>query len=420
MMQLIENLLRQTIGLDAASIGSSLISQTIRSRMQSRGVASIEDYWKYLRETPAELKELVEAVVVKETWFFRDKEPFVALVRLVLTEWLPTRPAVPLRLLSFPCSTGEEPYSMAMALLDAGLPPDRFQIDAVDISTQALEAASRAVYRKNSFRGHTRGFRERHFQPFEDGYLLNQSVRDQVRFRQGNILDHNCPVGGGIYDYIFCRNLLIYFDRPTQEKVLKTLDRLLAKAGVLFVGPVELPLVVTQGFASAQIPLAAACRKALTPLTSQSQRTQKHQKPPSKVAVRRANKTLHQPVSRPPSVAGTATNLPPAAGRRSAAQEDLKKASRLADAGRLAEAAQLCDDYIKTHGSSAQAYHLLGLVRDAEGDAAQAAEYYRKALYLEPNHYETLVHLATLAKKKGDGNSAQLLYKRAQRVLEAT
>ncbi len=420
MMQLIEDLLRKTMGLDAASIGSSLIGQTVRSRMQSRGVPNVEDYWKYLRETPAELTELVEAVVVKETWFFRDKEPFTALVRLVLTEWLPNRPAVPLRLLSFPCSTGEEPYSMAMALLDAGLPPDRFQIDAVDISTQALEAANRAVYRKNSFRGHTRGYRERHFQPFEDGHLLNQSVRDQVRFRQGNILDHNCPMGGGIYDYIFCRNLLIYFDRPTQEKVLKTLDRLLAKSGVLFVGPVELPLVVSQGFVSAQIPMAAACRKATAAPQPQSGRGKKHQTSLSKSAARRPKSAQRQPIHPPLLLADTPTKRVTSASRKPAAHEDLKMASRLADAGRLAEAAQICDNYIKTHGSSAQAYHLLGLVRDAEGDAIQAAEYYRKALYLEPNHYETLVHLATLAKKKGDGNSAQLLYKRAQRVLEAT
>ena len=181
-MHLIENLLRRTIGLDSASIGSSLIGQTVRMRMQSRGLTKFEDYGKYLQATPAELNELIEAVVVKETWFFRDKEPFTVLARLVLTEWLPAHPATPLRLLSVPCSTGEEPYSMAMALLDAGLPPERFRIDAVDISSRALETAKHAVYRKNSFRGQARGYRERHFQPAADGYLLNQSVRDRVRF----------------------------------------------------------------------------------------------------------------------------------------------------------------------------------------------------------------------------------------------
>ena len=186
-MHLIENLLRRTMGLDAASIGSSLISQTVRLRMQNHGLTKLQDYNKFLQETPAELSALVEAVVVKETWFFRDKEPFTALVQLVLNEWLPGHPVGLLRLLSVPCSTGEEPYSMAMALLDAGLPAERFQIEAVDISSHALESARRAVYRKNSFRGLPRGiapcpspelgrhfippgkardYREHHFQSF--------------------------------------------------------------------------------------------------------------------------------------------------------------------------------------------------------------------------------------------------------------
>ncbi len=106
-------------------------------------------YWERVRGSRAELQALIEAVVVPETWFFRDREAFAALARLAREEWLPSAPQTGCcRLLSLPCSTGEEPYSMAMALLDAGVPADRFRIDAVDISAAALAQAERARVRK--------------------------------------------------------------------------------------------------------------------------------------------------------------------------------------------------------------------------------------------------------------------------------
>ena len=104
-------------------------------------------------------------MVVTETWFFREKQPFAALVRLVIEEWLPAHPTGRLRLLSVPCSSGEEPYSMAMALMDAGFPAARFEISAVDISARALAFAQRAIYGRNSFRGADLDFRTRHFRP---------------------------------------------------------------------------------------------------------------------------------------------------------------------------------------------------------------------------------------------------------------
>src|SRR6266704_3397498 len=101
-MKAIESLLRNTMGLDATSIGSGLIHRTVRLRMKSLGLKLVEEYRQLLATSRAEWNELVEAVVVTETWFFRDREPFAALARLVLEEWLPAHPTAPLRLLSVP------------------------------------------------------------------------------------------------------------------------------------------------------------------------------------------------------------------------------------------------------------------------------------------------------------------------------
>src|SRR5437016_4095645 len=137
-MKEIERALREKIGLDAASIGSSLIQRSVRLRMKSHGLKKSEEYRRLLESSRAEWDELIESVVVTETWFFRDQEPFEVLARVVLEEWLPANPVSRARLLSLPCSSGEEPCSLAMSLLDAGVSPHQFQIDAVDLSARAL------------------------------------------------------------------------------------------------------------------------------------------------------------------------------------------------------------------------------------------------------------------------------------------
>src|SRR5580692_10562799 len=136
-----EKLLQDTMGLDSASVGSATIESAVRLRMESLKYKKREDYWERVQVSDDELQELIEAVVVPETWFFRDQDAFTALTRQILEEWLPEHPTAGLRLLSVPCCTGEEPFSMVMALLDAGISRDRFKIDAVDISVRALARA---------------------------------------------------------------------------------------------------------------------------------------------------------------------------------------------------------------------------------------------------------------------------------------
>ena len=411
-MNQIESLLRREIGLDAASIGSSLIERTVRLRMKSLGLKKVDDYRQRLAAAPAEREELVEAVVVKETWFFRDRDPFTAFVQVVLDEWLSARPAVTLRVLSVPCSSGEEPYSLAMALLDAGISKDRFLIDAVDISARALARAQRGTYGKNSFRSKDLAFRDRHFQHTKDGYVLHPRVRSCIQFHQDNLLSDDFLVGRASYDFIFCRNLLIYFDRATQIKALEKLHQMLTPHGLLFVGPAELPMVTDSGFVSANLPMAFACRKDDDAAARAGRRARSTKwirpTPPAPAADIQAT----EPVS-----LSNAARHPAGAHATLESPADLETAKRLADAGKLKEAAITCEAHLRQRGPSAQAYYLLGLVRDADGDPA-AVDYYRKALYLEPNHYETLLQMALLLEKNGDTAKARSFKRRARRAQE--
>ena len=403
-MKPIEDRLRETIGLDAACVGTGMIQRAIRQRMRSLGLKRSEDYRQFLEHSSAEWHELIESVVVTETWFFRDPETISAFVHQVREHWLPAGATAPLRLLSIPCSSGEEPFSLAMALLGTGVPADRFQIEAVDISARALAHAGRGVYGKNSFRGKDLAFRDRHFQPSDEGFVLDPALRNCVRFYQGNFLSDYFLPGQTSYDFIFCRNLLIYFDPLMRRKALAKIERLLAPAGVLFVGPVEQPLAVEHGFVTAGIPMAFACRKAGHGV--------RHQRPawPSKRPGAAAKPQL-KAESPPPAHSGGRPPLRPFAPLST----DLETARRLADAGRLKEAAQICEAHLRESRVSAQAHYLLGLVRDASGEP-DAIDCYRKALYLEPNHYESLLQMALLLQKHGDAVRASRFRSRAQRI----
>jgi chemotaxis protein methyltransferase WspC len=148
----IEDLLISRIGLDPVSMGPHLVLRAARRRMSEVGAADLGDYAARLLASEAEQQALIEEVVVPESWFFRDERPFRWLADHARARWVadPTRP--PLRALSLPCAGGQEPYSIAITLRDAGLAPGRLRIDAVDISARLLEIARRGVYSANAFR----------------------------------------------------------------------------------------------------------------------------------------------------------------------------------------------------------------------------------------------------------------------------
>jgi chemotaxis protein methyltransferase WspC len=404
-----ETVLKQAMGLDAVSIGSTTIERAVRVRMADLGLGLREDYWQQLHDSTSELQELIETVVVPETWFFRDREAFGALVRLVTEEWLPAHPAGVLRMLSVPCSTGEEPYSMIMALLDGGISLERFQVDAVDISARALAQARRGIYGMNSFRGAKLRFRERYFQPVAAGYALLDQLSAKVTFRQRNLLAADFHFGDAPYDVVFCRNLLIYFDRPTQERAMRTLASVLAPGGFLFVGPAEAFLASCSGFASVNQAMSFAFRRTGTKRVESANHSirrprtpvKKSERPRTHSAAKAERGTFPVPLIVMPPV-------PP--------QTELAIARSLADAGRLEEAVEGCERHLQRRGPSPDAYYLLGLLRDATGDGAGAAENYRRVVYLEPEHVEALLHLASCMENQGDAAAAERFRKRARRV----
>lgn len=399
-MEAFARLLHETIGLDPESIGMSAIERAVRLRLATCQAGTPEAYLSYLRTTPDEVQALVETVVVPETWFFRDPKAFSVVAEHARTVSSQDK----LHFLCVPCSTGEEPYSLAMAMLDAGIPATRFHIDAIDVSERVLAYARAGVYGRNSFRGRELQFRDRYFQQTPAGYVLDPAVRQLVQFHRGNLLDEASMPHGRTYDAVFCRNLLIYFDEATQRRAILALERLLTPRGLFCVGPAETGLLASYEFTHTRISLAFAFRKgkaAPAPIPQLVPRRALTPPPPPKP------RPALKPVSMPlPALVPAPAPVP---------APDLAEALRFADEGRLDEVASICHAFLRKSGASAQAYYLLGLVHDAADRGDEAAACYRKALYLHPQHHDALLHYSLLTAKRGDADAAQALRERARR-----
>ncbi|MCS4310329.1 chemotaxis protein methyltransferase WspC [Pseudomonas sp. SJZ103] len=397
--------LKERIGLDVASVGEAIIERAVRQRCQAIQAGTTNDYWHHLQRSHDEQQALIEAVIVPETWFFRYPESFATLARLAKARLLEINQMRALRILSLPCSTGEEPYSIAMALLDAGLAPHQFKVQGIDVSPLSVERARRGVYGKNSFRGGDIAFRDRHFVEYGDGFHIAERVREQVRLQVGNLLDPALLTNEASYDFVFCRNLLIYFDQPTQKHVFDVLKGLTHVDGVLFIGPAEGSLLGRHGMRSIGVPQSFAFSRHAEPVKPEPVFM------PMPIPQRSAAPIPVKP--RPFST--VSAQVVPIKAPASDASALLSRIATLANEGKSVDARAACEQYLNNHPPAAQVFYWLGLLSDVAGSALEAQGYYRKALYLEPQHSQALMHLAALLESQGDSAGARRLQARAAR-----
>ncbi|MUG91069.1 tetratricopeptide repeat protein [Scytonema sp. UIC 10036] len=412
----IENLLKQKIGLDPSTLGSVTIKRAISQCMVNCGLTDITDYLARLQTSTQELEQLIEMVVVPETWFFRDREPFVFLSRYVMSEWLPNHRDRVMRVLSIPCSTGEEPYSIAIALTEAGLATKNFSIDAVDISKKSLTKASLAIYSRNSFRGNNKEIRDRYFTQVGEQYQLYDSIKNTVNFIHGNLLDPSFLIEKVPYDVIFCRNVLIYFNNLAQKKTFQALERLLVDNGLLLVGHSETQLL-TPKFVTMRHPLAFVYQKQEDKNQElKYERKLTNKKEPKFNPKLDVSITSTEILKKPKEAETISLNKTKSHDSTNVPTSTLKTAQTLAERGQLHEAINLCEIYLHEEPTSADAYLLLGQLCRIQGNEQQAEQCFQKAIYLEPNHYEALIHLVLLKERRGDIANADVIRQRIQRL----
>lgn len=243
--------LRAAYGLDASAVGEATLRSAWQRRLAAAGVASPEDFVTLLGRSADEFDALVEEVLVPESWFFRDGAPFAFLESWTREQWRPRAAGRVLRVLSVPCAAGQEAWSIAMTLLDAGLRPAEFTVLAGDLSKIALERARAAVYPDSAFRGADAFGRGHHFEPAGPNLRrVRAELRGIVHWRHCNLNDLNFFAGEAPFEIIFCRNALIYFDAAARRRTLASLCRCLAPGGLFFAGHADGQPLLDAGFTS--------------------------------------------------------------------------------------------------------------------------------------------------------------------------
>ncbi len=361
--------------------GAKAVLAQIDRFLETHAVAAAGD----LAADPVLWNRLVAEVIVPETSFFRYPESFAA-----LREWAAPRTRRPAQILCLPCSTGEETWSIAITLAETGT--TNFHVDALDVSSRSIVHAGRGTYAEHSARGLPAIQKERWFERSGGAISVVPALRSFVGFRVANAFSLDAEPRS--YDVIFCRNLLIYFDAQNQRRLFERLAGWLRPDGILFLGPGEATVASAHGWRSTGLPMSFSFVRAATSA-------------PAKKA------TAPTPAIRPrptPEVA----RVPPV--EKPSEPDWMDRAAALADAGKLAEAGDALEKFHDRHRGTATSFLLRGILDEAGGRRAEAESHYRKALYLEPNHVDALMHLSLLLENDGRHSAARPFRRRLDRL----
>ena len=219
------------------------IDRRVAERMARRRLTSFSDYHALLRVDPRESEQLINSFTVNETYFYREEHQLACLSGSILPEVVQgKRPGDKIRIWSVPCSSGEEPYSIAIWLLENWALVDAYHVEIVgsDIDTDIIAEALEANYGPRSVMRLPAALVQRYFAPVANGRVrLIDDLRESVLFTPVNIVDPASVARAGRFDVIFCRNLLIYFDEPGRSRCMSSLFDSLLPGGYMCLGHSE-------------------------------------------------------------------------------------------------------------------------------------------------------------------------------------
>lgn len=419
--QRLRTLLERHYGWADAAIHDRELQNAVQAQADAMSLdfkAQPERVLSILCQDSGQLAKLAQALAVHETWFFRGIAQLKHAADFLAAKRLDQNGASvsqPLRVLSAPCSTGEEAYSLAILLWQRGFTQRDVIIDGLDQSELAIQKARLALYHQNSFRelqwnipNHIAGF---HAQG--DRWQVDGDVASMVHFRAANLLD--LPNPPGLYDCIFCRNLLIYLSQSKRLDLLRRLAQWLTPQGILYVSAVEAPIALEAGLIACP-PLEFQIftpgklrttqendRSILPPKRISAESSSFDSSVGSKWNNKRPSLSVTPPLVTPLSV--------PAEASESARSENkdisMARAEEAANAGRFAEAEAILNSISSKEQFSAEAQFLRGVIAQAQGKLDEAQFAWEQAVYLDPQHGPALQRLWLAATSRGDNRLAE-------------
>ena len=281
-IELFQDLICRKSGIYLNGSGLDTLRAGLYARVESKGFVSPSRYYGYLcfhPEGQQELEELISYITINETYFFRNAGHFAALRNHVLVKLMEdkAKSGGVIRIWSAGCSTGEEPYSIAMAVMDVAAKKDaaslRVSILGTDVDKEALAKAERGIYGERALRVTEDKYKSRYFNcrvadyedkkiyPFlavgDPTYEIDKTLRDIVRFKSFNLMETQYPKPpaepGGGWDIIFCRNVVIYFNKESLSHVASSFANVLSNNGYLFMGHSETLDGVTDEFSLVEL-----------------------------------------------------------------------------------------------------------------------------------------------------------------------
>ncbi|HEY1793203.1 MAG TPA: CheR family methyltransferase [Opitutaceae bacterium] len=355
------------------------------------------------------LEALARHLTVGETYFFRDRRAFEALTGTILPEIARARgEGRSLRMWSAGCCTGEEAYSLAIALRQAVPDLADWQVTllATDLNPEYLRKAKQGEYGEWSFRDAPAGFKESYFTVCSRGrYRIRPDIAQMVTFDHLNLASDEGPPG---MDVIFCRNVFMYFTPGQAANAIARLHRALADTGVLLVGPSESSQALFPQFGARNFPGATAYVKhrPARPATMGA-----GSPPPPGGLSETRGRPAPRPAAPPARPAYAATHPAPV-------PPDFRGQARgFADRGNLAEALASCEDWLRADKLNPAGHYLRAVVRIEQGDDEDARRSLRRALYLDPQFVMAHVALGNLDRAAGRLGAAQRHFAAAQQLL---
>ena len=453
-----KSLLLRTCGHSFEKEREQALVASLGRRMAARELDELESYLALLLRDSEELLRLTELLTVNETYFFREPEHLNMMVDTLLPEFMAARNGRPVRILSAGCSTGEEPYSIAIMLRERfGDASERlFTITGVDIDSNVIASAKKGVYGAGSFRGMEHGTLERYFEPFGPGKLrVSDAVRNQVRFEVVNLLGASYPQEMQLPDIILYRNVSIYFPGQVQREIFGNLAELLAEGGCLLVGASETmhhdvgilslvkqdslffyrkkpPVVFEERrLSSRHAPAPERLRSGgrITPVGAGRAATDLKQQAP---APARQNQ---QRSSMQPDIRALFDEAIELAHRKQhdkalaildeviARDSTFEKAyclkgSLLLSVSRFDEARIVCEAVLGLEPLCLDAYLMLGMIARQNGDNEAAFSRFREAIYLDPSCWPAHFYTAEILFMQPDVKRARSSFETALKILE--
>lgn len=254
--RLVRDIVYSHCGLFFDSDTKYLLEKRLARRLPLHQLKNFKEYYhflKYDRKKDQEMSDLMDVLTTNETYFFREAFQLKALTEEILPELKAAKEKKgdkSLRIWSAGCSTGEEPYTIAMLVLEMGCFKGwRVEIIGTDISQRVLQQSRKAVYGKSSFRATEEQYVRRFFQEQDGGFKVNDEVRELVTISHLNLFDQNRLALLGQMDVILCRNVIIYFDQAAKKKIIESFYRMLREGGFLLLGHSESLMNISTAFA---------------------------------------------------------------------------------------------------------------------------------------------------------------------------